>query len=60
MGGEDVEFLTYLAVESKVAAAKQNQAKRALLFLNRQVLEIELPWLDNVEKTRLQNVYLWC
>jgi hypothetical protein len=50
LGAEEVErFLTYLAVEGKVAASTQNQAKSALLFLYREVLQIELPWLDNVE-----------
>ena len=53
LGAAEVEqFLTYLAVEGKVAAATQNQAKSALLFLYRQVLEIELPWLDNVEQAK--------
>jgi hypothetical protein len=50
LGADEVEqFLTYLAVEGKVAASTQNQAKSALLFLYREVLQIELPWLDNVE-----------
>ena len=35
-------FLSYLAVERNVAASTQNQAFNALLFLYRQVLEIEL------------------
>ena len=49
MGGAEVErFLTHLAVERKVSAATQNQARSALLFLYREVLGIELPWLDNV------------
>lgn len=53
LGAEDVEkFLTYLAVEGKVAASTQNQAKSALLFLYREILEIELPWLDNVEQAK--------
>lgn len=53
MGAGEVEqFLTYLAVEGKVAASTQNQAKSALLFLYREVLQIELPWLDNVEQAR--------
>ena len=53
LGAAEVEkFLTYLAVEGKVAASTQNQAKSALLFLYRQVLEIELPWLDNVEQAK--------
>lgn len=53
LGAADVEaFLTHLAVEGKVAASTQNQAKSALLFLYREVLEVELPWLDNVERAK--------
>ena len=49
MGAEEVErFLTHLAVEGRVAASTQNQAKSALLFLYRELLEVELPWLDGV------------
>ena len=54
MGGAEVEaFLTYLAVEGKVAASTQNQAKAAVLFLYRQVLNQELPWLENVEQAKV-------
>jgi len=54
LGAPAVEqFLTYLAVQRKVSAATQNQALQALLFLYREVLGIELPWLDNV--TRAEN-----
>jgi integron integrase len=53
LGAREVEaFLTHLAVVGKVAAATQNQAKSALLFLYREVLEAELPWLDNVEQAK--------
>lgn len=41
-------FLTHLAVQRGVAAPTQNQAKSALLFLYREVLGIQLPWLDEV------------
>lgn len=52
-GAAEVEaFLTYLAVERHVAASTQNQAKSALLFLYKEVLRAELPWLDNVEQAR--------
>jgi integron integrase len=44
------QFLTYLAVHRKVSAATQNQALQALLFLYRHVLELELPWLENVTR----------
>jgi site-specific recombinase XerD len=53
MGAREVEaFLTHLAVQGKVAAATQNQAKSALLFLYREVLERDLPWLENVERAK--------
>jgi integron integrase len=49
MGAAEVEaFLTHLAVERGVAPATQSQAKAALLFLYREVLGVELPWLDEV------------
>jgi len=44
MGAAEVEsFLTDLAVTWNVAASTQNQALAAILFLYRQVLDIELP-----------------
>ncbi|MGE5467916.1 MAG: integron integrase [Ignavibacteria bacterium] len=53
MGAAEIEaFLTHLAVVGKVAASTQNQAKSSLLFLYREVLEVELPWLDNVESAK--------
>jgi integron integrase len=51
MGPKEVEaFLTHLAVDAKVGASTQNQALQALLFLYRNVLDIELPWLENVTR----------
>ena len=53
MGAVEVEqFLSSLAVEGQVAASTQNQALSALLFLYRQVLEVELPWLENVTRAK--------
>ena len=53
LGAAEVErFLTHLAVEGRVAASTQNQAKSALLFLYKEVLGLELPWLDGVERAR--------
>jgi len=46
---EVVEFLTHLAVAGNVTASTQNQAKSALLFLYREVLDATLPWLDDIE-----------
>jgi integron integrase len=53
LGAHEVEqFLTHLAVERRVSASTQNQAKSALLFLYKEVLAIDLPWLDNVERAK--------
>src|SRR5437879_757897 len=46
------EFLTSLAVDGKVAASTQNQALSGLLFLYREVLGVELPWLDDVVRAK--------
>jgi integron integrase len=52
LGAADLEkFLTHLATHSHVAASTQNQALSALLFMYREVLKIELPWLDNVVRS---------
>ena len=49
LGAADVEyFLTQLAVRDHVAPSTQNQALAAILFLYRQVLAIDLPWLENI------------
>src|SRR5699024_3260402 len=45
-------FLTHLAVDRHVAPSTQNQAMSALLFLYKQVLGVELPWLDDVERAK--------
>jgi len=53
LGAAEVEaFLTHLAVDRQVAAATQNLAKSSILFLYRDVLEPDLPWLQNVERAR--------
>ena len=53
MGGPQVEaFLSDLAMVGKVAAATQNQALSALLFLYREVLQVDLPWMDGVVRAK--------
>ena len=53
VGGPEVEaFLTNLAVRGGVAASTQNQALAALLFLYREVLGLELPWMDDVIRAK--------
>ena len=54
MGAVEVtQFLSSLAQQDHVAASTQNQALSALLFLYRQVLQVEMPWLDNVVRAKL-------
>ena len=49
---EVTAFLNDLARERNVAAATQNQALSALVFLYREVLGTALPWLDELERVR--------
>ena len=50
--GEIEAFLTHLAIERNVSASIQNQALSALLFLYKEVLELELPWLNTMERAK--------
>ncbi len=53
MGEAEVaEFLTHLARDRKVAASTQNQALSALLFLYKQVLKVEIGWLQGVTRPK--------
>lgn len=53
MGAPEVSaFLSYLASERNVAASTQNQALNALLFMYREVLGVDLPWLDDVVRAK--------
>ena len=53
MGAPEVtRFLSSLAVEGKVAASTQNQALSALLFLYGEVLEVNLPWMDEIVRAK--------
>lgn len=53
MGKEEVEsFLTSLAVERNVASATQGQALAAILFLYKEVLQRDLPWLSDVTRAK--------
>ena len=53
MGKAEVEaFLTHLAVVRAVSASTQSQALSALLFLYKQVLGIDLPWLADVTRAK--------
>ena len=53
MDAVEVEaFLTHLAVEGSVSASTQNQALSALLFLYREVLGINLPWMETMVRAK--------
>jgi integrase len=53
MGAPEInEFLSWLAVERNVAASTQNQALSALLYLYREVLGEEVPWLAELVRAR--------
>jgi len=53
MGGAEIEaFLTHLAVKRNVAGATQNQALAALLFLYKEVLKVDLPWLKGIVRAK--------
>lgn len=53
MGGPEVEqFLSHLAVDRRVSASTQNQALAALLFLYREVLSQDLPWMKDVVRAK--------
>lgn len=46
-------FLSYLA-------STQTQAESALSFLYREVLGVELPWLEDIEQAKTPNGYQSC
>ncbi len=51
MGAAEVtQFLTMLANERRVSVSTHNQALSALLFLYRDVLGLDLPWLAEVQR----------
>jgi site-specific recombinase XerD len=53
MGAAHIEaFLSSLARDRRVAAPTQNQALAALLFLYKEVLRMEVPWIDGVTRAR--------
>lgn len=62
LGGRDVEaFLAHLASERQLSASTHRQALSALLFLYKEVIGVDLPWMKEigrpVRKTRLPAVF---
>ncbi|PSN20633.1 integron integrase [filamentous cyanobacterium CCP5] len=57
MGRDEIEaFLTDLAVSQQVAAATQNQALNAILFLYQKVLDIEITGINAVRASAPRNL----
>jgi site-specific recombinase XerD len=53
MGGAEVEaFLAHLANAHQVSPSTHHQALCALLYLYRQVLGVELPWMQSIGRPR--------
>src|SRR5215211_3601921 len=51
MGAPEVEsFLTMLATQRRVSSSTHNQALSALLFLYREVLAQDLPWMEGIKR----------
>jgi len=53
MGAAEIErFLSSLAVERNVTASTQNQALAAILFLYKEVLGAEVPWMEGIVRAK--------
>ncbi len=52
-------FVNHLASDRHVAASTQSQALNALLFLYRDVLELEVGHLDGLKRVQ-RDAFLWC
>ena len=53
MGVNEIrQYLSHLATDYHVAASTQNVALSALLFLYKEVLHLELPLIDGVERAK--------
>jgi len=60
MGASEItRFLTWLAVDGHVAASTQNQALSALLYLYQEVLDVEVPWLDDIVRAKRPHDCQW-
>jgi site-specific recombinase XerD len=51
LGGPEVAaFVNHLAVRRGISASTYSQALSALLFLYRHVLQVDMPWIDGIER----------
>ncbi len=53
MGAQEVEaFLSFLANDRKVSPSTHRQALSAILYLYKEVLDIELPWMQEIGRPK--------
>ena len=53
LGALEVQaFLSFLASERKVSPSTHRQALAAILYLYKQVLDIQLPWMDEIGRPK--------
>lgn len=53
MGAPEVgAFLSHLATDRDVSASTQRQALASLLFLYREALQVDLPWVDDIVRAK--------
>jgi len=53
LGAEEIqEFLSHLATKQHVSASTQNQALSSILFLYKKVLDVDLPWMNEIVRAR--------
>ena len=53
MGAPEIgQFLSHLATERDVSASTQRQALAALLFVYREALQVDLPWVDGIVRAK--------
>ena len=45
-------FLSHLATDKNVSASTQNQALHSILFMYKQILKIELPYIDDIVRAK--------
>jgi len=46
------QFISHLAVDAKISASTQTVALSAILFLYREVLKRDLPYIDHIERAK--------
>ena len=53
MGAPEIgQFLSHLATDRNVSASTQRQALAGLLFLYREALQVDLPWVDGIVRAK--------